>query len=324
MTQIRPRAAGSPITTCHNGSVSNSMPVRGAVDLGALAAAREAKRKAAAAPAGVVIDVTEATFQAEVIERSLTVPVLVDLWASWCGPCKTLSPLLERLAADYTGRWVLAKVDVDAEQRLAALFQVQSIPSVFAVLKGQPLPLFQGALPEAQLRQYLDAVLAEAAKLGVNGTLPAGTPAAVPEPSDAIATDPDTDAAYGAMERGDWDAADRAFSAKLERDPTDEGAKVGLATAGMYRRVAGTDARAAVDVADADPTDLGKQLLAADVQASNHEFSAAFDRLIEYVRRSAGEDRQAARERLLQLFEVAGPGHPAVAKARVGLANALF
>ena len=130
---------------------STPFSARGAVDLGALATARQNQQKAAQAmanaPAGVVIDVTTENFQAEVIDRSMQVPVVLDLWAEWCGPCKQLSPILEKLAADDGGRWVLAKVDVDAEQQIAAAFQVQSIPSVFAVIAGQPVPAVPGRLP---------------------------------------------------------------------------------------------------------------------------------------------------------------------------------
>src|SRR5215468_10609195 len=153
--------------------------MRGAIDLGALRdraaaaerAATQAKSAAAAPPApaapraaassgGVtVIDVTDATFQSEVVERSLQTPVVIDLWAEWCEPCKQLSPVLEKLAVEGDGAWVLAKVDVDANQRLAQMFRVQSIPMVYAVVGGQPVDAFTGVVPEAQLRQWLDAVV---------------------------------------------------------------------------------------------------------------------------------------------------------------------
>jgi len=154
-------------------STPANMPLRGAVDLSALAQQRQAQQRQATAgpaPAGIVIDVTEETFQTEVIERSQQVPVVVDLWATWCGPCKTLSPILEALAAEYGGRFILAKVDVDAQPRIASAFQVQSIPSVFAIVGGQPMPLFQGALPEPQARQYIEELLKAAEQAGVAGT----------------------------------------------------------------------------------------------------------------------------------------------------------
>ena len=104
-----------------------------------------------------VIDVTEATFQTEVLERSLTTPVVIDFWAEWCGPCKQLSPILEKLALEDDGAWVLAKVDVDANQRLAQMFRVQGIPMVYAVVGGQPVDAFTGVVPENQLRGWFFA-----------------------------------------------------------------------------------------------------------------------------------------------------------------------
>lgn len=302
-------------------SEPTNLNVRGAVDLSALAAQRNAEQRAADAPPGVVVDVTEATFQADVIDRSATVPVVLDLWASWCQPCKTLSPILEALAAEYNGRFVLAKVDVDANQRIAQAFQVQSIPSVFAVIAGQPLPLFQGALPEAQVRQYVDALLAEAEKAGVSGAVAGATqPSAEAQPP----VDPDEEAAFTAMESGDWAAAEEAFRRLRDRKPGHEQAAIGLATAGLYRRVAGQDPAAVVAAADSAPDDVAAQCLAADTAVAVGDVDSAFTRLIETVRRTSGEDRAAARAHLLELFEVVGPADPRVAKARIALANALF
>lgn len=306
--------------------MSQSIP-HGAVDLGALAAQREAELKAANAPAGLVKDVTTANFEKDVIEQSMTVPVVLDLWAEWCGPCKTLSPILEGLAAEDGGKWILAKVDVDAEQQIAQAFQVQSIPSVFAVIKGQPMPLFQGALPKEQIRQYLDALLAEAAKNGVDGVAGQGEPAST---ADAEAEppppplDPDLAAAYDAMEQAEWDDAEAAFGRMLKKTPGDSQAKIGLATAGLYRRVAGLDPQAVLTAADESPDDMTLQCQAADLQALNSDFQASFERLINCVRQMSGDDRANAKERILELFEVAGSAHPALPKARAALASALF
>lgn len=150
-----------------------NMSMSGVVDLAALKAAGEAKAKAeqaraesarqggggAVPPSSLVIDVDEAGFERDVLQRSAEVPVVIDFWAEWCEPCKQLGPLLERLARDYNGRFVLAKVDVDANQMLMQQFGIQGIPAVFAVVAGQALPLFQGAAPEAQIRQTLDQLI---------------------------------------------------------------------------------------------------------------------------------------------------------------------
>src|SRR5580704_5488495 len=152
----------------------------GAVDLGARQAAAQRRQQAAQSPSqpgspgpsspaggGLVIDVNEETFNTDVVERSRTTPVIMDLWAELCGPCKQLSPVLEKLAAEAGGQWILAKVDVDANPQLSAALQVQSIPMVVAVLGGQLVDGFLGAMPEAQVRQWIDQVLAVAEKMGM-------------------------------------------------------------------------------------------------------------------------------------------------------------
>lgn len=309
----------------HNGPVS-TRNFSGAVDLGALAAQKDQQRKTqaalAGAPAGVIVDVTTATFQAEVLDRSMTVPVVVDLWATWCGPCKQLSPVLEKLAAEYAGRWVLAKIDVDAEQQIAAAFQVQSIPSVYAVIGGQVVPLFQGALPEQQIRPALDKLLEVAASQGITGTLAGGEASdADPEQAEEPAGDPRFEAAFEAIDAGDWEAARQAYKRILDETPSDSEAAAGLAMVDLYQRTEGLDSTTVL--AAAGSGDVEAQLQAADVEAMGGQWAASFDRLIALVRATSGDEREQVRARLLDLFVLAGDD-PAVAPARIALANALF
>lgn len=321
-----------------------SFSTYGAVDLSTLArpAAPPRGRSTPGQPNGsgsgprVVLDVTEETFEAEVIRRSMTVPVVLDMWADWCGPCKQLSPILERLAEADGGRWVLAKIDIEANQRLAAAFQVQSIPAVFAVIKGQPLPLFQGALPEGHVRRYLDELLRVAAASGVSGSAGADSDGDVgPDAGDEAdgqaggasaepPGDPRFEEAYDAIERGDYEAAAAAYRSLLASSPADEDAKAGLAQVELLRRVSTADPQRALRAADASPDDADAQLLAADVDLLENRVEQAFSRLIALVSRSNGDVRNAARARLLELFEIVGPADPRVARARTALANALF
>ena len=146
--------------------------IAGAVDLSSLRApaAPPAAANGGAAPASPhVLDVTEATFERDVLQRSMQVPVLIDFWADWCGPCKQLSPVLERLAVEADGAWVLAKVDVDRNQAIAGQLQIQSIPTVLLAIGGRLVQGFTGALPERDLRSFLEQVLAAAAQAGRPG-----------------------------------------------------------------------------------------------------------------------------------------------------------
>ena len=262
------------------------------------------------APGGIggatIIDVSEATFQTEVLERSLTTPVVIDFWAAWCEPCKQLSPVLEKLAVEAGGAWVLAKVDVDANPRLAQMFRVQGIPMVFAVAGGQPVDAFTGVLPEAQLRQWLDAVLRSS---GVEVEVPA---------------DPRLENADDALMSGDFDEAERAYRKILAESPADAAAEAGLAQVGLMRRVQGVDPAAVLAAAAQAPDDIAAQSLAADIEVLSGLAEAAYRRLVDLVRRTAGAERESVRQHLVSLFTVAGPDDPAVVAARRALASALF
>lgn len=271
-----------------------------------------------------VVDVTDATFPS-VVEISRRVPVVVDLWAEWCGPCRQLSPVLERLAEEYGGRFLLAKVDVDANPQISAAFQVQSIPSVVAIIGGQPVPMFQGAYPEAQVRAILEELLRVAAENGVDGTLAEAIGGEIPEAPEEPPLPPLHQAAYDALEKDDLDGAAKAFGQALKENPRDEEARAGLAQVDLLRRLMEIDPGTVLALAArAAPSDVEAHLAAADVEVASGRSSAAFDRLVATVRATRGAERERVRLRLIELFDVVGSAAPEVAAARRALANALY
>ncbi|ELS56549.1 putative Thioredoxin [Streptomyces viridochromogenes Tue57] len=319
------------------------MSMSGVVDLAAVKAAQEAKAKAeqaraegarqggggAVSPADLVIDVDEAGFEREVLQRSTEVPVVIDFWAEWCQPCKQLSPVLERLAVEYNGRFLLARIDVDANQMLMQQFGVQGIPAVFAVVAGQALPLFQGAAGEAQIRQTLDQLVTVAEqRFGLTGLTvdpdaePGGVqaaPAAPAGPYDAL-----LEAAVQALDAGDLGGAVQAYKNVLSEDPANTEARLGLAQAELLQRVQGVDPQQVRKEAADKPADVQAQIAAADLDLVGGHVEDAFGRLIETVQRTVGDDRDTVRLRLLELFEVVGAEDPRVTAARRALARALF
>jgi putative thioredoxin len=338
--------------------------LRGAVDLGARQAAAQRRQQAASAsdgqavPVGNVIEVTDETFNADVVDRSRSVPVILDLWAEWCGPCKQLSPVLEKLAAEADGAWILAKVDVDANPQLSAALQVQSIPMVVAVVAGQVVDGFLGALPEANVREWLGQIMQVAAQLGLLGpggqatgdldaagqtaggqtvgAQGAGGAAAQAGPDSGLAAgasgappgelppDPAFGEAQQAMERGDLDGAAAAFEKILANAPGHPVAAIGLAQVDLIRRVNSYDqAKVRRDAAE-HPDDPDAQARVADIDLATGRIDEAFDRLLGTVRRTSGEERDRARQHLLRLFEIFPPRDPRVNKARARLSSLLF
>jgi putative thioredoxin len=297
----------------------------GAVDLAAVKARSDAAARAqsapppsASAPAGApgsaVVDVTEATFQSEVLDRSFQVPVVLDLWAEWCGPCKQLSPVLERLATEGGGSWVLAKIDVDANPALAQALRVPGIPAVKAVWQGQLVAEFTGAIPEEQARSFVT----ELVRATTGGAAPGGE-----EDEPVVQDDPRLDAAEAALERGDLAAAEAAYQAILAEEPDHPDAGLALRQVQLFRRAEEAGPNALAE-ADAAPDDVTAQTRAADFLLGTGQIDEAFGRLLDVVRRTAGEDRDQARKHLVGLFEVVGDQDPRVMAARRQLSLALF
>ncbi|MGH3800727.1 MAG: tetratricopeptide repeat protein [Pseudonocardiaceae bacterium] len=312
-------------------SAANSGVVAGAVDLSALKARADSAGRRQAPPAAApgpgssqwVLDVTEQSFQADVVDRSMQVPVLVDLWASWCEPCKQLSPVLERLAEAACGAWVLAKVDVDANPRIAQLFGVQSLPTVVAVAGGQPVDAIAGAQPEPQLRQWITSIL-DALRDRLPGIRAAEQAAAnngTPGPDEL--EDVRFTAAEAALQAGDYAAAEVAYQQILDVEPANEQARTALTQVRFLVRAESTDP-SAVARANAAPDDVDAQLAAADVEVADQQPEAAFERLVGAVRRLTGGDRDRVRAHLVELFELFGPDDPRVTSARRALARVLF
>lgn len=290
----------------------------GAVDLSQVAA-----QAASSTGGSYVQEVDEASLET-VIRKSVQHPVILELYSPRAN-AQAMSDALIQAATDDAGKWLLARVNVDTQPRIAQAMGVQAVPTVIAVIGGQAMPLFQGTKSAAEIRAYVDQVVKAAVANGIVGRAePVSSPAAGAEAEGAdAAADPRFDAADAAIERGDFAAAVAEYDKLLAANPADAEAKAGRAHVALLDRVSKLDP-VATQIKAGQVDDVAAQLEVADLEMAQNNPEAAFARLIELIRVTAGADRDQARERLLELFEVVGQSDPRVNKARRALATALF
>jgi len=255
-------------------------------------------------------DVTEADFRQTVLERSLDVPVLLDCWAPWCGPCRNLKPILEKLAKEYGGRFVLAKLNTDEAPQISAALQIRSIPLVVLFVGGRPVDQFMGALPEGQVRAFLDKHLGE--QVNEVDALRAEA-AESPDPqhaemllSEALRLEPDNadvmlDLATRWIERDEFDGAEKLLGKLSAEQGGDRRAALLKRIELARNRPAGDPAALAARIA-ANPKDFEARFALAALQAYEGDFNAAFDQLLEVVLRDKAEWREKARVQLVEWF----------------------
>ncbi len=303
--------------------------MRGAIDLAALNRPKSpppGEPGGAPAASGYVVDVTEETF-AEVVQASTSYPVVVLLWLPTDQANAQFGTELGALAAQYEGRFLLARVDAQTHPSIAAAFQVQGVPTVMAVLGGQPIPLFQGVAPAEQVRTVLDQVLQAAEANGVTGRAPGvGTEEATAE--EAAPPEPELpplhQEAYDAIDRGDFDAAAAAYEKAIKQDRRDAMAVAGLAQVRLLQRTSAADLAAVRAAAAQRPQDVDAQLAVADVDLLGGHVEDAFDRLLALLPAADAPAKETLRLRLLDYFEIVGPADPRVGKARQRLAISLY
>jgi putative thioredoxin len=309
---------------------SSSFHRPGAVDLSQVA--QRAKQSTAAQPSGprtaggsYVVEVTEQTFEAETIRKSLKHPVVVELYSPRVATGQQLSDALIEIANASDGKFLLARLNVDAAPGIVQALGLQAVPTVIALINGQLAPLFQGVLPKDQVQAAIDQLIKAAVANGIVGRAqPVGSessPDAEPEPT----ADPRYEAADDALQRGDFAAAREEFDKLLQANPNDAGAQAGKAQAGLFARAAALDSESTLAAANgSDDDDLNTQLAAADVEMITGQADAAFARLIDLIKRLSGDQRNQVRVRLLELFETLGNADERVLKARRDLMTALF
>ena len=320
LSSLSPRSTGGPAPSAPPAGGAGAARTAGAGAAAGTGATAGAAAGDGVVPGPLVVDVDAQNLR-EVAETSTRVPVVVVLHASRSQASTDLAGQLQALAQEYAGRFQLARVDVDAAPEVAQALQAAAVPTVVALIAGQPVPLFQGAIPADQLRDLLDQLLELAARNGVTGRL-------APRDADAQPAEPEETeverAAREALERGDYAAAEKAYDHAIAQSPADADLKVARSQIRMLGRMDGKDPLALLAAADAPGAGVEDQLAGADAALALGDVNVALGRALEAVRSHSGEERETARLRLLELFEVIGSSTPEVARARRQLAALLF
>jgi putative thioredoxin len=295
-------------------------PAAGAAAAGGPAATGVAGRS------GLVVEGSDATFTA-IVNASVTVPSVAVLWAGQFPESRDYLDTVVEVARSYAGRFQVVSIDVETNPALLQAFQVQTVPVTIGLLQGQPVPLFAGIQPAEQLRPVLDQLLQLAVQQGVTGRVTLDADQAASDDGaegEEQPLPPLHQEAFDAIERGDLEGATAAYDKALRENPADAEAQVGLAQVGLMQRTQGVDVQAARAAAAERPDDVGAQTLVADLDVLGGHLEDGFTRLIDLVRATSGEERETARQHLLQLFAVVDPHDERVRKARTALMSALF
>lgn len=255
--------------------------------------------------------VTKENLAADFVELSMTKPVVLLCWTTRAPHSLDTLAILDKVNKEDEGKWELGSVDVDSAPEVASALQARTVPYAVALVGGQPIPLFEEAMTESDIKSVITKLLTIAAEQGIGE---------VPEEK----LEPEEAEALAALEAGDLIGAEDAYKRFLARKPQDPYAKLGLAHTQLQLRIVGVDLAAAIADAQADPADIDRALRAADVEVATGSVEPAFIRLLALVKATSGDERARVKDRLLELFSLVDPADPRVIKARADLANALF
>ncbi len=255
--------------------------------------------------------VTKENLAADFVELSMTKPVVLLCWTTRAPHSLDTLAILDKVNKEDDGKWELGSVDVDSAPEVASALQARTVPYAVALVGGQPIPLFEEAMTESDIKSVITKLLTIAAEQGIGE---------VPEEK----LEPEEAEALAALEAGDLIGAEDAYKRFLARKPQDPYAKLGLAHTQLQLRIVGVDLAAAIADAQADPADIDRALRAADVEVATGSVEPAFIRLLALVKATSGDERARVKDRLLELFSLVDPADPRVIKARADLANALF